>query len=393
MADNYFEQTLNYVNLLKMKYGLVYSHDFSRFSYGKTHPFNLARGEKFYQYLEKNQLLSDPDIELIQPRQIPEELLLVAHHPLYLKSLKDADTGEFKMEMLQFGLGSEDCPVFPGVYQYSRLSAGASFEAFNRVVNKELNFVFNPVGGFHHAKRSFAEGFCYVNDVNLIAHLILLQGYKVAYLDFDAHHGNGVQDEFYSNQNLLFVSFHENGKYLYPGTGFENEIGKGAGVGYNVNLPLDPATDDEIFLYLYWELVPPLLDAFKPDFGIVLFGADPLNQDPLTHLRLTNNALAEVALDLNTRFKYWIGLGAGGYNLEATARTWALLWSVITAQENEAEMATLGGVFLGGSELGASSFRDLRSFSSGPEKERASTEAKRVARYIQREIFPLVGAK
>jgi len=372
---------------------VIYSHDFAQFSYGESHPFKLDRGERFYQLLERNQLLSDPGIDLIRPEPAPDQLLLVAHSPAYLKALRDANSGEFKLEMLKFGLGKEDCPVFPGVYQYSRLAVGASFEAAFRVMEGRETFVFNPVGGFHHAKRSYAEGFCYVNDVNLIGRLILLQGYKIAYLDFDAHHGNGVQDEFYSEPNFLFVSFHENGKYLYPGTGFETELGQGSGVGYNVNVPMEPGADDEIFLYLYRELVPPLLDAFKPDFGIVLFGADPMLSDPLTHLRLSNNSLADVAQDLNQRFKSWVGLGAGGYNLEETARTWALVWSTITGQENEAEMASLGGVFLGSSELGASSFRDLRSYSSGPEKDRAMEEAKRVSAYIKRNVLSKVAGK
>jgi len=112
-----------------------------------------------------------------------------------------------------------------------------------------------------------------------------------------------------------------------------------------------------------------LLDAFKPDFGIVLFGADSVISDPLTHLRLTNNSLAEAAQDLKKRFSRWVGFGAGGYNLEATARTWALIWAVITDQDSEVDMSMMGGgAFLGSSELGVGSFRDLHSYSSGPEK-------------------------
>jgi len=376
-----------------MKYGMIYSHEFAKFSYGQTHPFNLSRGERLYQLLERNQLLSNPDIELIKPRPAPEELLLVAHSPGYLKALKDADSGEFKIEMLEYGLGSQDCPIFPGMYQFCRLAAGASFDAAFKVLNGECDFIFSPVGGFHHCKRNFAEGFCYVNDVNLVARLIMLQGYKVAYIDFDAHHGNGVQDEFYEDKNMLFISFHEDGKYLYPGTGFETETGKGPGLGCKINVPLEPGADDEVFLYLYRELVPPLLDAFQPDFGIVLFGADSVVADPLTHLRLTNNALAEVAGDLNKRLGKWIGLGAGGYNLDATARAWALVWAVITGQDAEADFSTLGGVFLGGTELGVAGFRDLRSYSSGPEKDKAVAEAHRVVKYLKHEVFPKVGVK
>jgi len=376
-----------------MRYGLIYSHQFSQFSYGGGHPFKLERGERFYQILERHSLLSDPDILLIRPREIPEELLLIAHSPAYLKMLKEADSGTFKPQMLEYGLGSEDCPVFAGVYKFSRLCAGATFDAVFRVLEGEANFVFSPVGGFHHARRAYAEGFCYVNDINLVARLLLLQGLKVAYLDFDAHHGNGVQDEFYSERDFLFISFHENGKYLYPGSGFENEIGADEGEGFNVNIPLEPHSDDEIFLELYYELVPPLIDAFSPDFAIVLFGADTNISDPLTHLRLTNNALAEVALDLKNRFHRWIALGAGGYNLEETARTWAVVWAVITGQEQEADLSTVGGTFLGGGELGVSSLRDPSALSSGPEKERARAEAKRVLKYLKREVFPRLGAK
>lgn len=376
-----------------MKYGMVYSHEFNKFSYGQSHPFNLTRGERFYQLLERNHLLSSPEIELTHPVPAAEELLLVAHSPEYLKALKDADGGEFKLEMLNYGLGSEDCPVFPGVYQFCRLAAGATFDAGFKALKGECDFIFSPVGGFHHCKRAFAEGFCYVNDINLIARMILLQGYKIAYIDFDAHHGNGVQDEFYGERNFLFISFHENGKYLYPGTGFETELGKGPGMGYTVNIPMEPASDDEVFLYLYRELVPPLLDAFQPDFGIVLFGADPIASDPLTHLRLTNNSLAEAALDLKKRFKRWMALGAGGYNLEATARSWALIWAAITDQDNESDLSMLGGAFMASSEMGVGGFRDLHSYTSGPDKEKAMMEAKRVVRYLERESLPIVGAR
>ncbi len=376
-----------------MKYGLIYSHEFSKYDYGAGHPFKLERGERFYQLLERYQLLSDPDLELIRPQPISEPLFLIAHSPDYLKALKEADAGSFKPYMLQYGLGGEDCPVFSGVYQFSRLSAGATLEAMLWVLEKRANFVFNPVGGFHHARRAYAEGFCYLNDINIIGRLLLLQGYKVAYLDFDAHHGNGVQEEFYSEPNFLFISFHENGKFLYPGSGFENEIGAGAGEGFTVNVPLEPNCDDEIFLELYYELVPPLLEAFSADFALVLFGADANISDPLTHLRLTNNSLAEVAEDLKKRFPRWLGLGAGGYNLEETSRSWALVWAVITGQEQESDLSMVGGTFLGGGEVGVSSFRDPRAYSSGPEKEKAYAEAKRVLKYLKREVFPRVGAK
>jgi acetoin utilization protein AcuC len=372
---------------------MIYSHEFNKFSLGPNHPFNLTRGERFYQLLERNQLLSNPDIDLIRPQPVSEELLLVAHSPEYLRALKDADSGEFKLELLNYGLGSEDCPVFPGMYQFCRLAAGASFDAGFKLLSGERDFIFNPVGGFHHCKRSFAEGFCYVNDINLIARMLMLQGKRIAYIDFDAHHSNGVQDEFYQDNNFLLISFHEDGKYLYPGTGFETELGKGAGLGYTVNIPMEPDSDDEVFLYLYRELVPPLLEAFKPDFGIVIFGADAIASDPLTHLRLTNNALAEAAADLKKRFKRWLGLGAGGYNPDATARCWALIWAVLTDQDNESDLSMLGGAFLASAEMGVSGFRDLRSYTSGPVKDKAMAEARRVVKYLKREALPRVGAK
>jgi acetoin utilization protein AcuC len=129
-----------------MKYGVIYSHDFAQFSYGENHPFKLDRGERFYQLLERNQLLSDPEIDLIRPEPAPDQLLLVAHSPAYLKALKEANSGEFKMDMLKFGIGKEDCPVFSGMYQYSRLAVGASFEAAFRVMEGMHNLFSIPWG-------------------------------------------------------------------------------------------------------------------------------------------------------------------------------------------------------------------------------------------------------
>ena len=170
------------------------------------------------------------------------------------------------------------------------------------IFDGEIDLAFSPTGGFHHAGRRHAEGFCYVNDIGVAIEELLAAGRRIAYIDIDAHHGNGIQNEYDSNGDVLKISMHESGETLYPWGGFETETGAGDGAMCNVNIPLPAGTDDEFFIAAFDEIVPPLVSAYAPDIIIAVVGTDCLASDPLTHLSLTNNGMSAGGAT-DTRFR------------------------------------------------------------------------------------------
>jgi acetoin utilization protein AcuC len=238
-----------------------------------------------------------------------------------------------------------------------------------------------------------AEGFCYVNDLAFVAKQLIDRGLTVAVIDIDAHHGNGTQDIFYEEPRVLTVSFHESGKTLYPWGGEADEIGEGPGRGYNVNIPLPMSSDDEIFLFAFNEITPPLLRAFAPDVVFGVMGVDTFSTDPLTHLKLTNNSYSQAARALHKLSPRWIALGAGGYNMDNVSRGYALLWATVHGLDQEDDLtSTLGGAMLGEADLGVASLRDAPFRTSGPEKEQALAEVEKSVDYIMDNVFPILGA-
>ena len=167
------------------------------------------------------------------------------------------------------------------------------------------------------------------NDPALAIKYLLEQGLRVAYLDIDAHHGDGVQEAFFDNGRVLTISIHESGQYLFPGTGFVPESGVGSGEGYSVNLPLYPYTGDEIYLTAFHEIVPPLIKAFAPDVLVTQLGIDTYHSDPLTHLQITTRGYVEAVKEMSRWGIPWVALGGGGYDLSAVARSWALAYGVM----------------------------------------------------------------
>jgi acetoin utilization protein AcuC len=257
------------------------------------------------------------------------------------------------------------------------------------IANEEIQVAFNPVGGFHHAGRDHAEGFCYVNDIAVATIHLLKRGLRVAFVDIDAHHGNGVQNAFYGDDRVLVISFHQNGKDIYPWSGFENEIGEGRGKGFTVNVPLAPGTDDEIFVPAFEEIVPPLLQAFKPDIVIGELGADTHLADPLSDLNLTNLGYSEVVGRLAGLSPRFLALGGGGYDLYKTARNWTLAWAVMNGLDPRDEFAGVVGGMMFGPEADAGTLYDKKFATTGRAKELSKQEVKRVLDSIKRTVFPL----
>ena len=235
--------------------------------------------------------------------------------------------------------------------------------------------------------------FTHINDI-VISIRDLLNNYpdiRIAYIDIDAHHGNGVQEGFYNDPRVLFICTHETGKNLYPWSGSETEIGEAEGRGYTVNIPMEPESDDEIFSLLFETLIPPLVESFQPEIIVAEIGADALISDPLTHLKLTNNSYIKAVEKIMELCPRILALGGGGYDLYRTARCWTLAWSALNNIEPEDEFAGLVGGMMFGPEKEVGSLFDSQYSSKGEGKERAMSEAKRVIEYIQKEIFPVHG--
>jgi acetoin utilization protein AcuC len=383
----------------------IYSEEFSKFEYSSSHPFKPGRAKLTLDLCRRYGLVDWPWIRILPPQATDFQTLAEFHDETYLKVLKAIDSDAVARELwpdllskedlkgeprlLKYGLGTEDNPVFSGVYDFSLLTAGATLLGAKKIASGEIQVAFNPVGGFHHAGRDHAEGFCYVNDIAVAVIQLLKQGLRVAVVDIDAHHGNGVQDAFYGDNRVLVISFHQNGKDIYPWSGFENEIGEGRGKGFTVNVPLPAGTDDEIFERAFEEMVPPLLGAFKPDIVIGELGADTHLADPLSDLNLTNLGYSRVVEKLAEMSPRLLALGGGGYDLYKTARNWTLAWAVLNGLEPRDEFAGVVGGMMFGPEADAGEIYDKKFVTGGRAKEQIRREVDRVLASLKNTVFPL----
>ena len=307
---------------------VVYSGRFGDFSYGENHPFNPGRARVALRTIDEAGYLSEPWIRVEEPRMITKERLVQTHSPEFVDALHKANRGKWLDEFVQVNLGTDDCPIFKGIFDYVLLYASATATGVDLIMKENANVVFNPLGGFHHSSRRHAEGFCYVNDVILAIDMFLAGGYRVAVVDIDAHHGNGVQDAYYRDDRVLVVSTHETGKALYPGTGFENEIGEDMGEGFTVNVPLPTGSDDEVFLRAMDRVVTPVVKSFAPNAVIAIIGTDGHRSDPGSGLNFTNNGLADAMERIRDYSNHLLLLAGGGYDLRSTTRGWARMWGV-----------------------------------------------------------------
>ncbi len=375
-----------------IKTAFIYSPRFADYEYGEEHPLQPERARETIELCQKLGLMDKPWINIFEPQPAARQKLALFHDWDYLAALEEANNGVFKEKMIEFGLGTMDCPVFPGVYDYSVLVTGGTLLAGKLVEEGRYDLAFNIAGGFHHAQRANAEGFCYINDIVIAIRDLLRRGHRIAYVDIDAHHGDGVQSAFYEDDRVLTISLHESGKTLFPWSGFETEIGLGAGRGYNINIPLPPQTDDEAFLLAFDEIVPAALRAFEPDIVYALLGADSLLADPLSHLNLTNNGYAEAVKTVEAISPRCVALGGGGYHMQSVTRAWALAWAVMNGIEPQDDyVGAIGGMMLGTEYVEGGGLRDRHVYTTGPIKEEIKKEIQRVTDYIKETVFPLIG--
>jgi acetoin utilization protein AcuC len=286
------------------------------------------------------------------------------------------------------GIGTPDCPVFKDMLDYASWACGASLTGVDLILSGETNIALNLSGGFHHAKAEKAAGFCYINDLVLACIRFLENSKRVLYLDIDAHHGDGVQDAFYSNNEVLVISLHESGKTLFPWKGYENETGAGAGRGCNVNIPLPVGICDEAYLKAFTEIVVPLIKAFGPDVFVMQLGMDALAGDALAHLELTNNVHAEIVDRILSFDKPILATGGGGYHVENTVRGWALAWKIMCGQENGGDLSlAIGGTMLQSTEW-SGGLRDRILALDEAHCEAVDTAVDATVQYLIQNVFP-----
>lgn len=326
----------------------IFTDELDEGGYPPHCPFDTRRAGMTYRTVKRMGLMHGSDRTRVAPRKLSREELESFHDPHYLDALHRAGLGEHDLRALSMGLGTPDCPIFPGLLDYVSLAAGGSVVAAELILAGEADLVFNPSGGYHHAHAGRASGFCYVNDVVLACDTLAKAGKRVLFLDIDAHHCDGVQDAFYDRKDVMTVSLHESGKTLFPGTGFEEEVGHGEGRGYSANFPLPVGTYDAAWVRVFDEGALPLIRAFDPDVIVVEIGMDALAGDPLAHLHLSNNAYADVLERVRSLGKPILATGGGGYHVDNTVRGWALAWSVLCGDQehHDAMSFGMGGVML-----------------------------------------------
>lgn len=303
----------------------MYGDELATYHFGEQHPFGPKRywafKEEFESRFVNNGELIDK-IFLSKPQQANETQLTLFHTREYVNKVK---------QLSKIGEGFLDCgdtPAIKGIYESACFVVGTTLKAIELIMQGNCQIAFSPIAGLHHATRNSAAGFCVFNDCG-IAIEYLRKKYKlqrIAYIDIDAHHGDGVFYEFESDPDLCFVDFHQDGATLYPGTGFINETGKGKAIGTKLNIPLPPNSTD-IMAKALWKNAESFIDKFKPEFILLQCGADSLTGDPITQLNLTSDfhvyVTSQLILLANKYCKgRFLAMGGGGYNSGNIKTAW-----------------------------------------------------------------------
>ena len=309
------------------------------YDFGPGHPLAPVRVELTMALARELGVLGAPGVTVARPASATDADLQLAHDESYIRAVRA------ERPNLVFGLGTADDPVFPGMHEASALVAGATLAAASAMFTGQAQHGINVAGGLHHAMRRAASGFCIYNDPAIAIEWLLRQGVeKIAYVDVDVHHGDGVQAAFWNDPRVLTISLHENPAMLFPGTGRPREIGGEKAQGMAVNVALPAGTGDPGWLRAFDAVVPPLLGAFEPQVLVSQHGCDTHYRDPLAHLELTIDAQRTAAVWLHalahkTAGGSWLATGGGGYDLvHVVPRTWTHL--LAEASGNPVDPAT-----------------------------------------------------
>jgi len=312
------------------KTGLIWDERFLDYNLGPQHPLRPIRVKLTYELIRSKRILQQEHVVVVKPRPASREEILLFHEEEYVRLVEQLSRRGSGL------LDAGDTPAFKGCYEATSLVVGASLVACDEVMSGRLSHAFNPSGGLHHAHPERASGFCIFNDpAVVIAHLKSKYDLKrIVYLDIDAHHGDGVMYGFYDDPSVLDIDLHESGKFLFPGTGFPDEIGEGAALGLKLNIPLLPYTGDEAYLEAFRKIVPDTIRQFRPEIILTQCGADGHLDDRLAHLRLTTKVYEEVVSQMHELAHELCNgklllFGGGGYTLANVPRVWTVAFSTL----------------------------------------------------------------
>ncbi|HSK52392.1 MAG TPA: GNAT family N-acetyltransferase [Clostridia bacterium] len=305
---------------------LVFGPRSAEYDFGPAHPLTPRR---FGPGLDL--LRSVGAAPGLAPEPCVDAALLACHSARYVEVVRAFSRDPFGLPAAGIAEGG-DVPPFAGMHEAAAMVANGSLGAIEAVLAGDAEHAFHPGGGLHHAMRDRASGFCIYNDPALAIARARRDGLRVLYVDLDVHHGDGVQALFADDPGVLTLSFHETGRYLFPGTGFADELGEGIAAGSAVNVPLEPGCGEAPWLEAVRALVPQLAAAFGPDLVVSQHGADSHAWDPLAHLRVTTTAMGDAARTVDAVAHRWAGgrwlaTGGGGYDAyRVVPRSWSLVW-------------------------------------------------------------------
>lgn len=318
---------------------LFHDRGLEEYGFGDDHPFNPLRIRLMLDICEAAGLLDGYEFTVTVPAS--EADLLTVHSLTYVRRVQAAGAGEVEaLDPAHYGIGTPDNPVVPGIHEAGTRVVGAMLGACRAVMAGGVDHALCISGGLHHALRSKASGFCFYNDAGVAIARLKEEhpGIRIAYLDTDAHHGDGVQWMFYDDPEVLTISMHESGRYLFPGSGGVEERGRGDAIGYAVNVPLEPFTGDASWIECFDAVVPAALRAFRPDIILSQNGCDGHRLDPLTHLAATTRLYEHIPAHVHDLAHElcggrWVATGGGGYDIwRVVPRAWTALWTVMSHQ-------------------------------------------------------------
>jgi len=294
--------------------------EIARYGFGNDHPFGPDRFNAFWREFTRRGL--QHQVQVNAPKQADQAAIELFHTANYIAKVKT---------MSQTGSGyldGGDTPCFTGAYQTTAYVVGSVLDGIEKIIQGSAKRVFVPIAGLHHARRDSAAGFCIFNDCGIAIEALRTHHgiHRIAYVDIDAHHGDGVFYAFEEDSELIFADLHEDGNYLYPGTGTRSETGKGAAKGSKLNIPMAPHSGDEAF-FSAWAKAESFIEQTKPEFIILQCGADSIAGDPLTHLNYSAKAHGTAAKALTRIAETYcngrmIAVGGGGYNRDNLAQAW-----------------------------------------------------------------------
>lgn len=300
-----------------------FNHKVSQYHYGIKHPmkpFRLMLTDHLVSWYGLHKIM-----DLYETREASKKEMMEFHAEDYIEFLSHVTPENINKlprgSLEKFNIG-DDCPIFQGLFEYSMLYAGASLDASRKLINEQSEIAINWTGGLHHAKKSNPSGFCYVNDIVLAILNMLRYHPRVLYIDIDLHHGDGVQEAFYTTDRVFTVSFHKYNGEFFPGTGDLDEIGCSRGKHFSLNVPLQDGIDDDSYISLFESIISPLITSYKPTIIVQQCGADSLGHDRLGCFNLSIRAHGECVRFVRSFGLPMLCVGGGGYTPRNVSRLW-----------------------------------------------------------------------